>query len=254
MSVYRTIGPLVFHDVAHILTDSDVRERKTRSSMDVRSETDYRSGQRTPVSRRKKFFESFRRKFRSKSKDRNQNVKNLSRSQPNILHSTPNSYVDLDEYDHEPSGYHSRLYHSERHHSERDSFDDRFNDPTVTPVRSRSQSQNTRTALKKQTSEFSSTSYNSESPVTHRKFPQQSSFSDTSLTPPPGPRTQSQPYTSGEDWDREENDSAIEVVEVSQNTQEVGDFGLYEPLISGENLSSGVQPGQTQTRLRSHRR
>ena len=231
--------------------------------MDVRSESDYRSGQRTPVSRRKKFFESFRRKFRSKSKDRNQNVKNLSRSQPNILHSTPNSYVDLDEYDCEPSGYHARTYHSERHHSERDSFDDRFNDPTSRPVRSRSQSQNTGTALKKQTSEFSSTSYNSESPVTHRKFPQQSSFSDTSLTPPPGSRTQSQPYTSGEqpytsgeDWDQEENDSAIEVVEVSQNTQEVGDLGFYEPLISGENQSchQGLQPGQTQTRLWSHRR
>ena len=186
--------------------------------MDIRSETDYRSGQRTPVSRRKKFFESFRRKFRSKSKDRNQNVKNLSRSQPNIVHSTPNSYVDLDEYDHEPSGYHPKSFHSER-----DSFDGRFNDPSLTPVRSRSQSQNTRAALEKQTSEFSSTSYTSESPVRLRKLPQQSSFSDTSLTPP-GSRSQSQPYTSGEDWDREENDSAIEVVEVSQNTHEVGGY------------------------------
>ena len=200
--------------------------------MDIRAETDSRSGQRTPMSRRKKFFESFRRKFRSKSKDRNQNVtKNLSRSQPNILHSTPNSYVDLNEYDHEPSGYHSRPYHSER-----DSFDGRFDDSALTPVRSRSQSQNTRTALKKQASEFSSTSYNHESPVRHRKLPQQSSLSDSSMTPPPVSRTQSQrytsgesgeqPYTSGEDWDRDENDSAIEVVEVSQNTQEVGDLRI----------------------------
>ena len=184
--------------------------------MDVRSVDDSPQS----ISKRKKFFNSFRRKFRSgKTKDRNENLKHLSRSQPNILHSTPNSeYMNL-EYDHEPSAF-RRTYQTDR-----DSFDRSLTNTSVTPVRSRSQSQNTRPSLTQQTSDYSTSSMTPPRVRTlpqHASLQQQSSFSDASLTPPRS-RSQSQhaslPRTSSEEWDREENDSAIEVVEISQNTQ-----------------------------------
>lgn len=67
--------------------------QKSRSSVDVRL-----SGDTTPLhsgaSRRRKFFSSFRRKFRGeKYKDKNSNIEQLSASQPNIYKSschTPN--------------------------------------------------------------------------------------------------------------------------------------------------------------------
>lgn len=196
--------------------------------MDVRSDMDYHQSQRTPMSKRKRLIESVRRKFRSKSKDRNQNLRNLSRSQPNISNGSHSSYVALDEYDHEPMGFHSRSYHAER-----DSFDRTDDYSSMTLVRSRSQSRNTRGTLEKQKSVVSSGS--SVSPPGSRKFTehesltQQSSLSDASLTPP-GSGSQfhltNPPHRSSEDMeleDKEENDSAIEVVETSSNTQEVSD-------------------------------
>ena len=177
--------------------------------MDVASLTESHQS----VSRRRRFFNSFRRRFRGsdKTKDKNENLKkSLSQSQPNILHSTPNTnYVELD---YEPSIY-------------RSTYQDSFDADSLTPPRTRSMSQHN---TSHQTSDLGSESTppRLRSRSQYPNLQQQASFSDGSNSPPRS-RSQSQhaslPFTSSEEYDRdekEENDSAIDVIEISpKNTQ-----------------------------------
>ena len=192
-------------------SDYDERERKSKSSADVASLSESQQS----FSRRRRFFDSVRKKFASsgnKSKDKNENLKkSLSQSQPNIMHSTPDSnYVDLE---YEPSVFRSSY--------RQDSFDA----GTVTPPRTRSLSQHASRQMSDFDNESTPSHTRTKSDSLYQSFQQQASFSDGSITPPKS-RSQSQhaslPITSSEEYDREEkeeNDSAIDVIELSQDTQ-----------------------------------
>ncbi|KAL4227591.1 hypothetical protein ACF0H5_013034 [Mactra antiquata] len=110
------------------------RSLKSQSSVDIRQSNEDPITNQAASSRRRRFFSSFRKKFRSgKYKDKNYNIESFSVSQPNIYRPVyRNSNISTDEDS--PSQYPSSPDYTQI------TLDKSLSDPDVTPEKEKSKS------------------------------------------------------------------------------------------------------------------